>query len=73
MKTYRLVMMTRLASVPWEYEFGQPSDNMAIEAAKRMIGPPSWPEGCMSILLFEMEERRKIAEFNLKPAAVEVR
>lgn len=73
MKTYRLIMMTRLAGIPWEHEFCQPSDKMAIEAAKRMLNPASWPEGCMAIILFEIENKGKIAEFHLQPAVVEVR
>jgi hypothetical protein len=73
MKTYRLVMMTRLTGIPWEYEFTQPSDKMAIEAAQQMLSPDHWPESCTSILLFEMEKKGMVAAFSLKPSVLEVR
>lgn len=74
MREYKLQMQTMVSGLRWEHTFHQPSDDMALDAAKRMCGPGDFTRFCMSIVLFSMADGGKaLAEFKLEETLPSVR
>lgn len=65
MKKYILMMKTMVASVSWEFQFTQPSDEMALEYARRIADSDPIPRAALSLLLFryERDDQKLLAEF----------
>jgi len=63
---YRMVWQTPASGLPWQYDYDQVSDNMAVNYAKRiMANDYGIRTGCMALLVWRLEPEELIAELVL--------